>query len=618
MSKVTLPLVLIASLTPVAFAAEPTLTLGPEVMTFPEIAQRLSTKERPVRCARSLENRAAFVYLKDRPWDTACDLLAAGLEVQFRPSEAEEGVFVLERAPDVMNRERRWRQRIGRGLAHAAQWVADRYQYYRNQPLEARQKRVKEIGMQLKPILDRYHQLEAKFIVSAPAEKDPKPLHAQHWRLQAFDLDIAALAPALNHKPVDDLVFPWLRAKLPPSLENVLQYGSTFAVEDAKQAPGDVLVGSFVLQRSSGYLGFITRAALVHSEQRPHYSFPALSAEVPSSSRLPACSLAEVLFAGTAGEYRPKYPGLGADALTWLRQEQAVTKQFLQTKRAREKFKRKPGQQPSALSQWVEVWSAHFEAEAVMELSPIEEQLPQDASEVAFADLFGPSSPWTLHEQDGALLVRNQLAFLDRPREFPVTALVQLSRRLRARQEARVATSTPSASGTSVSPPEVNDEELRAYYAALGAKHILWNYPTSGLALYRGVDTKQLDAALPVFYLWERLPVEERDELVTQGRGEVKLALSRFTDKDLDVVTRSLRLWDLVDNAQSWHPQFKQHLRECALVVRSKAVGGQTGTYRVSLALKPPLPGSARPLIERFTGAEAEFVWRPGNVRKLP
>ena len=40
------------------------LSLGPEVMTFPEIAERLSIGGITVKCPPELRQQAAFVYLK--------------------------------------------------------------------------------------------------------------------------------------------------------------------------------------------------------------------------------------------------------------------------------------------------------------------------------------------------------------------------------------------------------------------------------------------------------------------------------------------------------------------------------------------------------------------------
>src|SRR5260221_1024317 len=61
----------------------PIVSIGPDLLTFPEIANKLSVGGHTVVCSPSLRQRAAFVYLKSRPWDRACSWLAQGLQCQF-------------------------------------------------------------------------------------------------------------------------------------------------------------------------------------------------------------------------------------------------------------------------------------------------------------------------------------------------------------------------------------------------------------------------------------------------------------------------------------------------------------------------------------------------------
>lgn len=70
---------------------EPRISLGPERLSYPEIAKRMSVGGKRVECARNLQNRLAVVHLKPRPWSEVRQLLEEGLGVRFRLKEIPEG-----------------------------------------------------------------------------------------------------------------------------------------------------------------------------------------------------------------------------------------------------------------------------------------------------------------------------------------------------------------------------------------------------------------------------------------------------------------------------------------------------------------------------------------------
>jgi hypothetical protein len=78
--------------------------------SYPEIAQRLSVEGRTVKCAPNLQQCVALVHLKPRPWEEVVKLLSSGLEVRLR--KTDENRWVLERDPQVVAREQRWRQQF--------------------------------------------------------------------------------------------------------------------------------------------------------------------------------------------------------------------------------------------------------------------------------------------------------------------------------------------------------------------------------------------------------------------------------------------------------------------------------------------------------------------------
>jgi hypothetical protein len=99
---------------------EPSVEFPLRWYSYPEIAKQLSVGERTVQCAPDLRQCVALVHLKPRPWQAAVRLLSEGLEVRLRKVSDAENRWVLERAPQVAARERRWRQRLKAYLVEEA------------------------------------------------------------------------------------------------------------------------------------------------------------------------------------------------------------------------------------------------------------------------------------------------------------------------------------------------------------------------------------------------------------------------------------------------------------------------------------------------------------------
>lgn len=80
--------------------------------SFPEIAQRMSVEGRKVECARELQQRLAIIRIKSRSWQQVRELLETALDVRFRKISDAENRWILERNPEVVRQERRWRERL--------------------------------------------------------------------------------------------------------------------------------------------------------------------------------------------------------------------------------------------------------------------------------------------------------------------------------------------------------------------------------------------------------------------------------------------------------------------------------------------------------------------------
>ncbi len=92
------------------------LTLGSDVLTFPEIARKLSVGGHKVMCAPALEQFAAYVSLKNRSWEKTSRLLEQGLQIQLFPGKDDPTRFSMEWDRDTRRRERAWLSRFAGNL----------------------------------------------------------------------------------------------------------------------------------------------------------------------------------------------------------------------------------------------------------------------------------------------------------------------------------------------------------------------------------------------------------------------------------------------------------------------------------------------------------------------
>lgn len=80
--------------------------------SFKEIAQLMSVEGRRVDCTRGLQHRLAVIHLKPCSWQQAREILEAGLDIRFRRTSEAENRWILERNPEVMRQEKRWREQL--------------------------------------------------------------------------------------------------------------------------------------------------------------------------------------------------------------------------------------------------------------------------------------------------------------------------------------------------------------------------------------------------------------------------------------------------------------------------------------------------------------------------
>src|SRR5690242_404157 len=78
-----------------AFSDEHPVSIGPAIVSFPELCQTLSCDGRKVTCPIAMRKRAAFVSLKSRTWTQVRAALSAAFDVTVRPVDGEANTWTM-------------------------------------------------------------------------------------------------------------------------------------------------------------------------------------------------------------------------------------------------------------------------------------------------------------------------------------------------------------------------------------------------------------------------------------------------------------------------------------------------------------------------------------------
>jgi hypothetical protein len=92
----------------------------PGLYSFEQIAMRLSTETRQVRCDPSLRQRIAFLSLKPRTWEELKHLLEYSLDLCIRPTadkDSSREIWIMERDKKVLSQEQLMRKQFADLLA---------------------------------------------------------------------------------------------------------------------------------------------------------------------------------------------------------------------------------------------------------------------------------------------------------------------------------------------------------------------------------------------------------------------------------------------------------------------------------------------------------------------
>lgn len=603
-----------------AAAEEPRLTLGPAIVTLPEIAAALSVGGRRVDAGADLKDAAAFIRIKDRVWSEVRDLLCGGLDLVLKERKGGRDSWTLSRDPVVRDREQSWRRRLARNMRSfmlVPMPAALKLAVQSPEQLKARADEMKREldGLEAQGKKDslRYRTLEPEY---------DRVHSATFWgpqqRLYAAWMAADSVSAATMESAVESGVVSWVfrPSRLPAELlasvgEKVAHDGQPVSFEHAMG------VVTFV-PKVDWFFAYINLYLLSKENGLVSVLHPNVgSMTVPASfvadiSQLPdRLTGIDCLFHGRRTVDGRTFNGLGDEAEGWLQQQRARTASFLKSDRANTAIPT-PARFPDSLSQWIEAWSNKVGGEAVMELCPGGEAYGGDGSEpqkaaYSLAELCsGPFSgsfgAWTLDESNGVLLVKNQLAFLYRARPRPVAPLVRLLSRIGpAPAPANNADTSSNDRLQAASLDGLPFPIIRDYVRDVSTiPHAYWTYPSTYSDQYRGYSLGYLDNLVPLVYVWDRLSPADRKQLVETASSKLRkssLSVSTLGLSDLRQFGRLVQAWDA-----AIHTDIARDPTELArsetLFLNATLVPGQPRTYRLLLSV---VPG--------YSNSHGEIIW---------
>lgn len=499
--------------------------IGPAVYTLPEIARQMEIPGRKITCDSRLMNRAAYLFLKPRPYAQDCRLLSEALGIRF--IQTQPGDWRMEPEPDILAREQRWqeaylalfRRKIDSAVAH---WNQKYRQKTREEwrKVHARNQREMEQmdEQQTNPDFDPETYFQMYLLVENALSETRDLLSMAGWAVTevlrgdwaAHTLltrgflvqtgDLSALTE--NGLTVKDLMKDW--KDLPFFQRELNQVEKVFdtTVYGVPYAPGE---GTLTALWS---LTGIKSLRPPNNETEGEILTPTLTQSLPTARLFGNSSL-------TAPFETPStlFPQFGDAAEAWLKNEQAATEASLRSDRAALVFLDKPTPESLTLSQAVERWSRQYRQEAIMELFP-ERETAYWNTEAGQAELVsvagkgitlrrlfgrGTGEEWSLHDQEGVLRVTNRLAFLDRLHTFPMAAFVALERQIPPGVDE---------SGRPVLPYEA----VAAYCRAVTPEeNAAWSLFAARAGLgYRGLPLYDISLVQPFLRLVDSLPLQER------------------------------------------------------------------------------------------------------------
>ncbi len=606
-------------------------TFPPQVMTYAELAELLSTPQRQVKVHPNLRQRGVLIALKDRRWDDLRPLLEYGLEVQFVQQEDEDGIerWQIVRHPDAEKRDALLFNRYVH-LAHDRLTTQLRqFDEWFGRPREALKQELEQ--MELGALGDFVNEADSwqEARIPAQAQRDWTRFLDGLW---VQSLDGYVMLQWMRRNWNEPLTRQLIRERF-IIIQQPLTSGFPGIISEAdlrdflKNVPESELIA---YDWAIGVVSWSAELRMVF----PYCDIVAPHREGTQWMAFPLSLRAEPL---TWGEL---WQQLGKEAEAYLR-ELSARQESLKNEPALNKPFRAKG--VDSLSQLLEAWATTHEREILMELAPErerifpppnanwvlsgltqpnfsdwlgdEESFPENYSLALFYTLREPAivdktvyevilstldtmvPRWFYESHEGVLVVRNPLAFLDRQYTYPLDALFALERAI----------------------PQAGDDPYRLIELLGAFAWSLIRQPdhAPALAEYRLGAKLGWFEKLPALAVLASLPEQEKRRLVQrlQSGQEVRLSLQQVSRERLDAFTRFWRRTAHYSSSQepfgyrnAWHPRFTARLRQALLVIKPD----EDGSWELSLEMSELLPNGETSMRARYFGA-LDFSSFQGN-----
>ncbi len=591
-------------------------TVPPQVLTYAEFAQLLSTPTRQVEAHTNLRQKGILIALTNRSWDDLRRLTEYGLEVQFVKVREADGVeyWRIVRAPEA---ERRDTQLFNRYVQIAHQQIIDQLRQYDSWFGRPRE----EVKKEWKQIEQEWEQVQHIITSEIEAIEDiwEFRINPQIQRVWSRWFD------GLWVQSLDGYVmFQWMRKRWTEAHTRQLIRERMVVVQQylVSGFPGIITEGDL-----RDFLKSVPESELVAYD----WAIGVVSWSAELRRAFPYCDIVAPHDEGTEWMLFPiclrveplsndeLWRQLGKEAEAYLNDLAQHQKSLAQEPTLNKPFR---ATQANTLSQVLEAWAKAHEREIVMELAPERERVfgSADANwtlagltqpdfsawlqentvwpklyafvtwsslrepaytdktfhEVAHSLLENSVPRWYYETHDGVLMVRNPLAFLDRQYTYPLDALFALERAL----------------------PQVGDDPHRLIevLGAFATSVLRQPDQAPALANYRaGAHLKGGLMEVPALVLLASLPKEERQRLLRRLEADekVRIPFQRAGTERLDAFTRFWRRTAHYDSESSepfgmryaWHPRFTACLRQSHLVLELNSEGNWVFSVEISLLM---------------------------------
>jgi len=543
-------ILLFSILTAPLLAQNKPITIGPTVISFPELARKLSVDGRTVVCASGLRESAAVISLKKRSWTETQELLGSGLDIRFSIKPESPNTWFMERDPAITEKDARLlhglallaKQKIGLEIGPYVKHL-DEPIHLRLQRMLALQHELAQREKQNPKRSDEATKQMREELAEYSEDSDPFTAVAARigYRFSGAAYD-SAMRPPLAFQRVD------IHRIADVKMISLIMIGELSREERDAPIPdenGEVIVGDDFGADVFKQILKDVAAGDIAVFNRLHFDPAALRMTLQQMYVLAGkYSFREGVTVQLLDDngYEGVLTHIGDEGRKQFESDHYKTKEWAKTAPAKRIFDLPTGLQVTSLSQAIEGW-AKDGSEVIMELAEYREELngmevssdrtsdTQPLKSISLAQIVNSERlaiPWSFTEHKGVLLVRNPMSFLDHLQPIPLAALLRL--------EAEV---TPKTGGPRVG-WDLRLSEIVGFQQSVSPAHNAALGLSGGL--YRGVPIRVLSEARFATILRRLTPRQlEVLELQLEAKGEAWVPMSMFAPRDLLELTASLR-----------------------------------------------------------------------------